>query len=271
MTRGFVVVAALTLAAGIASAQEPTPAPTPKPAPTAGVTRTDRLFINFIEDAAVVNHQWWEAQLEYTDGDPIDAIILRGVAAFQPMQSLEVGGRVGFGSTDTPAPLPDGTGATDLDLWGKWYFPTPSGTTEFAAGAVVTVPTGDDTAGLGFDAFAVEGFGCMRYSAKRFTLTGKVGLRLNEDGSILGSADADGETSATVAGGVLWPWSQKVTFVGELNYEDGRFQGADSDIRFLGGLNWRTGDRGVLRGAVTIGLSDGAPDLQALVGYAYMF
>ena len=270
MIRGL-AVAVLTLAAGAASAQQPTPAPTPTPSSAPLSKHSDRLFINFIEDAAVVNHQWWEAQLEYSDGDPIDAIILRGIAAFQPMQSLEVGGRVGFGTTDTPGTLPDGSGATDLDLWGKWYFPTPSGTTEFAAGAVVTVPTGDDTAGLGFDAFAVEGFGCMRYTAKRFTLSGKLGLRLNEDASILGSEDIDGETSVSVGGGVIWPWTERVSFIGELNFEDGRFEGADSDTRFLAGLNWHTGGRGILRGAVALGLTDGAPDFQALVGYAYMF
>ncbi len=272
MIRGL-AVAVLTVAAGVASAQEPIPEPTPAPAPAPSVAgkRTDRLFFNFIEDAAVVTHQWWEAQFEYTDGDPVDSVILRGVAAFQPLQSLEVGGRVGFGSTDTPSGFPDGSGATDFDLWGKWYFETPSGTTEFAAGAVVTLPTGDNTAGLGFDAFAVEGFGCMRYNANRFTLTGKIGLRLNEDASFLGSSDIDGETSASIGGGVLWPWTQKVTFVGELNFEDGRFEGADSDTRFLAGLNWRTGGRGILRGAVTLGMSDGAPDVQLLVAYAWLF
>jgi len=268
MKRGL-ALAILVLAAGSVGAQDPASSPSPAPPPTG--SRMDRLFLNFLEDAAVVQRQWWEGQFEYTDGAPIDSVLLRGVVAFQPLPSLEVGGRVGFGSTDTPAGFPDGSGATDLDVWGKYYFATPSGTTEFAAGAVVTVPTGDDTAGLGFDAFALGGFGSMRYNAKRFSWTGKIGLRLNEDGAILGSADVDGETSASIGAGVIWPWSKSVGFVGEVNYEDGRFEGADADTRALAGIQWHLSDRALLRGSATVGLSDGAPDLQALVGYAYTF
>jgi len=270
MKKGLVLTI-LVLIAGTVAAQDPAPPPSPSPAPTVTDSRSDRLFLNFLEDAAIVQRQWWEGQLEYTDGDPIDSVLLRGVVAFQPLASLEVGGRVGFGSTDTPSGYPDGTGATDLDIWGKYYFATPSGTTEFAAGAVVTVPTGDDTAGLGYDAFALGGFGSMRYNAKRFTLTGKIGLRFNDDGSILGSSDVDGETSASIGAGVIWPWSQAVGFVGELNYEDGRFDGQDPDTRALAGIQWHLSDRSLLRGSATVGLSDGAPDFQALVGYACIF
>jgi hypothetical protein len=231
----------------------------------------DRLFLNFIEDATIVNRQWWEGQVEYSDSDSIDWLLLRGIVAFQPIANLEIGGRVGFGTTDTPANLPEGTGATDLDAWGKYYFGQPGATTEFAAGAVVTVPTGDDTAALGFDAFSVGGFGSLRYNAKRMILTGKVGLRLNGDGSILGSGEIDGDTSASAGAGVLWPWNQKVSFVGEFNYEDGRFEGADSDARALAGIQCGLGADGLLRGAVSFGLTDGAPDFQVVAGWATMF
>ena len=268
MRTGLALVA-VVLAAAPSLAQDPAASPTPATSSAGG--REHRLFLNFAEDATVVHRQWWEGQLEYSDGDPIDSILLRGVVAFQPISNLEVGGRVGFGSTDTPSGFPDGSGATDLDLWGKYYFAAPSGTTEFAAGVLVTVPTGDDTAGLGFDAFALGGFGSMRYNAKRFSLTGKVGLRFNEDGSILGSSDIDGETSASFGAGVIWPWNADVGFIGEVNYEDGRFEGADADTRALAGLEWHLSDQARLRLAGTVGLSDGAPDFQALAAYAHTF
>jgi hypothetical protein len=48
----------------------------------------------------------------------VDQNVLRGTVALQPFQNLEMGGRIGFGSTDAPGDLPEGSGATDLDLWG---------------------------------------------------------------------------------------------------------------------------------------------------------
>jgi len=267
----IVAIPCLVLAVGSVPAQEASPAPSPAPTSSASGLRSARLFLNFIEDATIVHRQWWEGQVEYSDSDPIDSILVRGIVAFQPIPSLEFGGRVGFGSTDTPAGIPEGTGATDLDAWGKYYFATPAGATEFAAGGIATIPTGDDTAGLGYDAFSVGAFGSIRYNAKRFTLTGKVGIRMNGDGSILGSPEANGDTSASAGAGVIWPWTNRLSFVGEANYEDGRFEGADSDSRALGGIHWQLADQGTLRAAVGFGLSDEAPDLQLIVGYAASF
>ena len=45
----------------------------------------------------------------------------------------------------------------------------------------------------------------------------------------------------------------------------------DSDTRLLGGINWRLANRGMFRGAVALGLDDGAPDFQLLLGYAHEF
>ena len=114
------------------------------------VRATDRLFLSFAEEATLVDRQWWEGQAEFQDGNGFDAKILRGVAAFQPWAQVEFGGRVGFGDSSSGV-LPDGSGATDLDLWAKYHFGS-SGKTEFAAGGIATVPTGDDAVGLGFDA-----------------------------------------------------------------------------------------------------------------------
>ena len=62
-----------------------------------------------------------------------------------------------------------------------------------------------------------------------------------------------------------------MTFVGELDYESERFDGAEDDTRALAGINWGIGNRGQLRGAVAFGLSDGSPDSQIIAGYAYSF
>lgn len=233
-------------------------------------TSTDRLFLSFAEEAVLADRQWWEGQLEFADLDPTDAVILRGVVALQPLEDLEFGGRVGFGNTDAPAGLEDGSGATDLDLWAKYVFRTQSEGTSFALGGIATIPTGDDSVGLGFDAFGIALFGSVRVAVNDLIVSGNIGARLNDDGKVQGF-DLNGRTSPFVAGGVLYPLSDRVSVVGELRFEDERFDGFDSDIRMLGGLNWRLFSQGVVRAAVAIGLDDGAPDSQLIVGYAQSF
>jgi len=241
---------------------------------TAGAPPTsggDRLFLSFIEDATVVDAQWWEGRFEYLDGENVEIMALSGVAAFQPWKRWELGGRVGFADSDISGSLSplSGSGATDLDVWGKYWFPG-SDATEFAAGGVVTIPTGDDSAGLGFDSFGVGAFGAVRHRLKRLILSFNGGLRFNGDGKIFGF-DVDGETSVKIGGGVIFPMADSITLVGELNFETERIDGAEDDFRVLGGVNWRLFNRGMLRGALGVGLSDGAPDWQILLGYAANF
>jgi len=231
----------------------------------------DRLFLSFIEDATVVENQWWEGRFEYLDGDRIEITALNGVVAFQPWDRWELGGRVGFADSDISGALSplSGSGATDLDAWVKYWF-QGSEQTEFAVGSVLTIPTGDDSAGLGFDSFGVSGFGTLRYRLKRMILSFNAGIRFNGDGKIFG-IEVDGETSAMLGGAVIFPLADQITLVGEFDFETERIDGADDDFRLLGGLNWRLFNRGMLRGALGVGLSDGAPDWQLLIGYAANF
>ncbi len=249
---------------GVASAASPAPA-------SNGDTR---LFQAFAEDAAIVPNQWWEGGFEFTSGQPpsdghLDVSALMLTAAFQPLKGFEVGGKVGFGSSSADENLPDGNGATDFDLWGKWHI-GGSGKADFAVGALATIPTGDDTAGLGYDAFNVEGFGAMRYQLSQAIVAAHVGFRINSDGHFLGYP-LDGKTSALMGLGLVYPVSDQVGIVGEANLESERWEGADSDLRLLVGVNWRPLNKGMIRGAVSVGLTDGAPDGRIQIGYAYTF
>lgn len=274
MLRSIVPVLAI-LALGLAASpvwsqsQTPSGSTTSTASTSSGLT-TERLFLSFIEDAAIADRQWWEGQVEFLDGDPIDAIGVRGVVALQPWKDVEIGGRIGFGDTDTPAGLDDGRGATDADIWGKYVIGRDDRGADYSVGGVVTVPTGDDSSGLGYDAFGVEAFAAARVPLKRVTVGGHIGVRFNEDGQILG-VELDGQTSALLGGMVVAPLTTDLNVVGELVYESERFDGLDADARLLGGINWRVFRRGTVRGAVGFGLADGAPDAQFLVGYAAEF
>ncbi|MCH7780634.1 MAG: hypothetical protein IH848_07290 [Acidobacteria bacterium] len=233
------------------------------------IRATDRLFLSFAEEATLVDRQWWEGQGELQDGTGFDAKILRAVAAFQPWAQVEFGGRVGFGDTSSGV-FPDGSGATDLDLWAKYHFGS-GGNTEFAAGAIATVPTGDDAVGLGFDAFSFGAFGSLRHHGDRFVLAGNIGVEVNGDGQQFGNPSFNGETSFSAGVGILIPANDRLTFVGEVRLETERFAGLGSDTRLLGGINLSVGQGRVFRAALTLGLTDGAPDTQLIAGYAATF
>jgi hypothetical protein len=249
----------LLLLAVPAAAQVPPPSST-----------TDRLFLGFAFDATLIDHQWWEGDLIYSDGDLVSSIVILGTGAVRVADRVEVGGDIGFGNTDTPSGLPDGNGATDLNLYGKYYF-GDTGKTEFAAGVQATVPSGDNTAGLGTDQWGLGGFGSLRYSFSRVTFAGQLGFRLNSDAEFLLSPSLDGETSFSALAAAIFPFSDDLSLVGELFWESKRFEGGESDTQFLVGLNWGVSTRGKVRAAVDFGLSDGAPDFEALIGYAFHF
>ena len=206
----------------------------------------------------------------FTSANPVDSFIVRGIVAFQPWHNVELGGRVGFGSSNGPTGFPDGTGATDLDAWGKYHWNPGSGPTEFAAGVLLTIPTGDNTAGLGRDAFDIEGFGSVRYSAKKLVYAGNIGVRLNGDGEI-GGVSYSGKTQGWIAGGVIVPMSSEVSLIGELSIRSEAVDQGEADHRILGGIDWKAFQRGTLRGAVAAGLSDGAPDIEVTIGNAATF
>lgn len=265
--------AAPALAADTATPPASTPAPTSPSGATAVSGAADRLFLSFAQDAAIVPSQWWEGQIEYAKGNPripVDVWSARGVVAFQPFRNIEVGGRFGFANSKSSQNRPDGTGATDLDAYAKYYFGNAAEGMDFTAGALVTVPTGDDTSGLGYNAFAAQAFGGMRYRLPKGLIGGHIGVRMNGNGRFQG-APLDGKASFELAVNFLAPLSSEVSVLGEARIETERFKGATSTADVLAGVNWRAFGRGMLRGAVGAGLTDSAPKFRILVGYAYTF
>lgn len=252
-------------------AQEPTPATPAAPASaTAATSATDRFFLGFAEEATVAETQWWEGQFEFIDDSPFDTSLVRLVVALQPIKHLEIGGRVGMGNTDGSGGFPGGTGATDLDAWGKYHFGGVEANTDFAVGGLATIPTGDDTAGLGRDAFDFEAFASIRHSSAHWIFAGQTGFRLNGDITVGGNSFPS-KNSWFLGGGAIYPTSDVLSFIGEVRLETERIEDGDSDVRVLGGVDWRVTARGTVRAAVAFGLTDGAPNGQLIAGYAHTF
>ena len=237
---------------------------------------TDRLFLGFAKDASLADQQWWEGQLEITDHDALETVAVNLVFALRPVDRFEFGGKVGFADSDLPGPFDslEGSGATDLDLWGKYELGSLDDGSDLAVGIVLTVPTGDDAAGLGRDSFNIGAFLSSRKAMDGFELVGHIGANFNGDGRIFG-VDLDGKVSAELGAGLVFPMSEEFSLIAEAQVETEQYKDAgdigDTDTRVLGGIDWKLGSHGMLRGAVAFGLTDGAPDTQLILGYAARF
>lgn len=234
----------------------------------------ERLYLAFAEDTTVVGGQRWEGRLDYADFDSAEVTLGRAIAvvSFPDLSDMEFGASFAIGGVDFAGAIPDQGGATDLDLWAKLrldpYF--ESGRTEWAVGAVITLPTGDEDAGLGFDALRSKWFGAFRIPFARFSVAGHAALRVNEDGTVAGSP-VSGEVAPAAGLALTVPVSERLVVVGEVGYEGERFEGGEADGRGLLGVNWRPFEHGSVRAAVGFGFDDGAPDTQLHLGYAFNF
>jgi len=267
-------IAAVGVSAALAPARGAEPTPTPSSTSKHGkpAAISDRLFLSFAQDAAIVPSQWWEGQIQFDDGSSNlpDAFIARGVVAFQPFKNIEIGGRVGLGNTSASGNLPDGSGATDLDAYAKYFFANVADHTDLTAGLLLTVPTGDDNSGLGYNSFSEQIFGGVAYRLDNLVIGGHFGLRLNGNGDFQGTS-LSGKTSFELAGNVVIPTAHKLSVVAEAKIETERFDNQDSIVQLLGGVNWHAFGRGMLRGAIAAGLTDAAPNFTFLASYAYTF
>ena len=195
------------------------------------------------------------------------------LAALQLSQRprVEIGARLGLGSTDLPASFPDDSGLTDLELWAKFYVgQTVPGQMHFSAGAHMTWPVGDDESGNGLDAHRLKLFGAARREIPWGVISMHAGVGLNGDGETLGVM-LDGSTSVSAGVALIAPVTADVSLVGEGAYESEAYDGVGAAGQVLGGVNWHVGGRWIVRGAVAFGFDDGAPDTQVTLGIAADF
>jgi hypothetical protein len=240
------------------------------PVPFAGA---GRLFLSFVEDTAMVENWRIEAQLNFAglDAGDLSRTSIIGAVQFDAMPRIEFGGRIGYAGLDGSGGVPSGNGITDTDLWAKFYIgPRWMKHSEFGFGALVTLPTGTEDNLQSFDAMRSKLFFAMRRDFSRMTLSAHAGVRFNESGSLYG-IPLEGSTAGSLGAAVIAPLGSKLAMVGEFVYEGERFEGFDADTRLLAGVNWKPGDYGVLRFALALGLTDGAPDSQVLASWAFDF
>ncbi|MCZ6777579.1 MAG: transporter [Acidobacteria bacterium] len=230
-----------------------------------------RLFQRFIQDGAITPHVWLEGQARFQSNSPIfngdeaERRLLGTILALGLTEDLEIGLTLGVVSLD-PDNGGSESGLSDMQIYAKYRInELPLSVT---LGGIVKIPTADEDEGLGTGEVDIEGFIAVRKSYGHVDLIGNGGVRFNQDPEI---GDIDGRTSILLGGGVIIAMTQTVFNTWELNFESKRYERTDSSTTLTPGLMWRVGDRGLIRAGIGIGLTDGAPDFEAIGGFVLSY
>jgi hypothetical protein len=242
------------------------------------VSAENRLFIRYVEDAAVVPSFWLEGQAIFTlDQGAFDdsvrgageanQLTIKPVFAFNVAEDFEFGGRIGIAYRDPDNGGSD-TGLTDTDVWGKLSISTEP--VLFSLGILLQLPTGNEDDFFGTGEVDVEFFGGLRKDFSWVSLSGNLGVRINQDPDF-GVVELEGESSLLGGFAAQFPVGNRWVLTVEWAIESERYDGLGTDSRLLGGFDLGLGESLMVRGAVAAGLSDAAPGTAALGSLVWLF
>lgn len=250
MIRRF-VVAVLFLIAGLSLAQEK--------------TESVNLVQTFFQDATIAAQPYGEGFLQYStyEGD-LSSIDFAVQGAFPVAPKFQLGGGIGFRSLS--ANNNSEGGISDLAVSGRYKVLT--GPTSIAVGGLATLPIGSEDIREG--TFDFSFFGALRHALPSGpVITGSLGLEFEEVKKLEYIRNtnqleegSDYENGVLIAGGLIVPMQSGLNIVTELNIR------TEGDYVLLsGGLDYALQSGGRLRGALGIGLDDGAPNFVLRGGY----
>ncbi|MDA8139205.1 MAG: transporter [Desulfobacteraceae bacterium] len=247
----------------------------------ADVTQSDRLLQRPEWDGAVMPSPWLDGGLTYekweNDSYKADVWSLGGtfITSLKAVPQLELGTRLDIMNYD-PNYSGSETGLSDIDAWGKYQVYKDSQVL-VSAGLLVTLPTGSDEIvhPHASGEFNAEVFGAARYQANRLlALIGHLALRQNNDMDVKinnTTSRVDGKTQMAMGGGVIYQVNSQLNVQGELNFATEAYDDFENDIQLRGGLEYKLDRHLALRGGLSIGLADGAPDWALTFRCAYLF
>ena len=210
-----------------------------------------RLFESFFFDVPISEKPYVQGGLQYWSYDYANILDIGAQGGYAINKKLEI--QAGWGFQSISPDVGDGqSGISDLALFGRYKLAN-SGPTNFAAGAMLTLPIGSEDVGQGLMHFG--GFGAVRHSlGNGMTLTGNIALIFYEVGD-------DRETSFNLSAGTIYPINEKLCLVSEFSLH------SEFDYMIVtSGIDYNLGS-GRVRAGLGIGLDDGAPDLKIMGGY----
>jgi hypothetical protein len=231
------------------------------------------LFENFFRDATIAGAMYGEGGLVYDSYDGGNVLSLGAQGGYPIMPDLELNAALSFMSYSPDAG--DGTsGISDLLVSGR-YNVVPENT-RISVGGYVTLPIGSEKL-FGQNSLDFGAFGAARHPLDNgMVVTGTLGLDFYEaktitvgdykivNGQVVYDTkeETDHETSLALGGGLIYPHSEQLNFVGEaVLHTKGDY------FLISGGADYKLQSGGRVRGSLGIGLDSGAPDFSLSLSY----
>lgn len=228
-----------------------------QPAAKAQTMDDVHLFQSFFRDAPIAATPYGEAVLDFYDYEYANMLGLGLQGGIPITPKFELGTGIYYHSYSFEATDADEGGLADIPVFGRYNIYSQG--TKFSVGGFVTLPVGSEDIGeqdldLGF-------FGAVRHPLNnQFVLTGNLGINFVE------SYDDDHEAGLSLGAGVIYQASTDLHLIGELAIKSERDYAALS-----GGVDYKLPGVGRLRGALILGLDDGAPDIGLSAGFGFDF
>lgn len=223
------------------------------------------LFQSFHEDAIIAKTPYVDAGLSFASYDGFSTFDLGAQGGYGVNPDLEITSRLAFRSYSADGA--DGqSGITDLLVSGRYRLPVEG--LKATAGGYITLPIGSED--IGQSHFNFGAFAALRHPLSNgMVVTGNLGLEFYETKNYTYDSntfdlkeETEYETALRIAGGVIYPVNEQVNAIGELVIK------TEGDYMMLsGGADYKLKGTGRVRGALGIGLDNGAPDFQLMISY----
>lgn len=225
-----------------------------------------RLFQNYFYDTPISSAPYVQPGLAYGSYDGFSTMDLGAQGGYVVNPTLEIQGKLGYVSWK-PEKGDGESGLSDLAIYGRKLI-SDNKNTQFAAGGMITLPIGSEDVGQGHLNFG--GFGAVRHKLESgMVITGTIGLIFYEYKTyeydyqtMTYDEKKERDNYLNLGAGVLYPVNKQTCIVGEFSMQ------SEGDYTMLsGGVDYTLKNGAKVRGALGLGLDDGAPDLLIMGGY----
>lgn len=224
------------------------------------------LFQSYFYDAPITQSIYGEGGLSFSTYDNFNSLGI-GVQGGYPLnEKIELGTELRFLNW-SPDKGDGQSGISDLGVYGR-YNVYNKDQTNISAGALLSLPIGSEDVGQGNLNFGP--FGAVRHTLnEQMVLVGTIGLFFFEKTEFefnQNTFELEEKTSydntLNIGVGTIYTVNPQLNLVGELSLR------SEGDYMLLSaGADYMLG-KGRLRGALGLGLDDGAPDFMLMGGYS---
>jgi len=224
------------------------------------------LFQSYFYDTPVAKAGYGEGGLSYSSYDKWNSIGIGVQGGYPINDKIELGTE--FRYLNWSPEKGDGqSGISDLGVYGRYNI-FQQNQTNISAGGMVTLPIGSEDVGQGKLNFGA--FGAVRHAlSEKLVLVGTIGLFFYEvtdyefnQNTFQVEEKTSYDNTLNIGGGAIYSINKQLNLVGELTIQ------SEGDYMLLsGGADYTLGN-GRIRGALGLGLDDGAPDIKLIAGYS---